>query len=111
MDNEDQDTNERIEELESEIETLRERVSELEEENVKLVNDFRASRSEEPIKRRGISEYQVGDFVSVVVPLKSDMENGKVIEHTNGKNSVIVATALGEITIADPSRIRKQSDA
>lgn len=111
MEDEDQRINERIEELETEIETLRDRVAELEDENVKLINATRTGSFSEPARKREIREYRVGDFVTVYLPHRTDMENGKVIEHTHGKNAVIVATALGEVTIADPARIKKQSDA
>lgn len=102
-----QEAHARIAELEEENETLREKVSELEAENVKLTNETR----EDAPKVREIRKYVAGEFVSIVIPNQVEREDGKIVEHINGKNAVIVATARGEFTIADPARIKKQSDA
>lgn len=59
---------------------------------------------------RPIKSYRPGDFVQVAMASAPEPVHGKVIEVVPGGSAVIVGTAKGQVTIADPTRIGKQSD-
>lgn len=98
------DNSNEVDTLRSELEAAFARISELEG----VIEELSSAPVEE--KTRDVSAYKVGDYVSIKIPGEVDPEPGRVAEHLPGKSAINVNTAKGAFTVADPDRIRRQSE-
>lgn len=99
-------------ELEAVITEKDEEISRLETQLAEVNAELLTLREENAPERvvRSITSYRPGDFVQVAMASAPEPVHGKVIEVVPGGSAVIVGTAKGQVTIADPTRIGKQSD-